>query len=173
MPIGNPEPAESLTETSAAKESANTKTSSPAADTASTVPKPVAGDRNAAADLMAAGSRVKSELHKELAAMKTPDAAKEKEMALRVAQNMQRFAPPYVPVGPVVGNDTIAASRNTSASGRMNELNLRADQFQINDQGNLVITNEKLIEFFKGLQRGEGGQDIRLGIMKMKPPGEE
>ena len=205
MPIGNPEPAESLKETSAAKESANTKTSPAVADSASIISKPVAGDRNAAADLMAAGSRVKSELYKELA-KKTPDADKEKEMASRLAQNMPRFAPPYVPVGPVVMGDNTGvpgqtpeqiASQNmprfappyvpvgpvvmgdnievpgqTPAGGQMNELNLRPDQFQINDQGNLVITNQKLIDFFKSLK--EGGEDVRLGFMKMlKPPGEE
>lgn len=205
-PIGNPEPAENLKETSAAKESANTKTSSSAAESASTIPRPVAGDKNVAADLKATGSILKSELHKALNTMKTPDAAKEKEMAQQLAQNMPRFAPPYVPVGPVVGGDNIGvpgqtpeqiASQKmprfappyvpvgpvvggdnigvpgqTPAGGQMNELNLRADQFQINDQGNLVITNQKLIDFFKTLK--EGGEDVRLGFMKMmKPPGEE
>lgn len=201
-PIGNPDPAENLKETSAARESANTKTSSAAADSTSTVPKPVVSDRNAAADLKATGSLLKSELHKALDIKKTPDADKEREMASQLAQNMPRFAPPYVPVGPVVMGDNIGVPGQTPeqiasqkmprfappyvpvgpavggdnisvpAGGQMNELNLRPDQFQINDQGNLVITNQKLIDFFKSLK--EGGEDVRLGFMKMmKPPGEE
>ena len=157
------------------------------------------------ADLKAAAGRLQSELHKELEAKKPPEADKEKEMASRLAQNMPRFAPPYVPVGPVVMGDNIgvpgqtpeqmaknmprfappyvpvgpvvmgdniAAPGQAQTGGEMNELNLRPDQFQINDQGNLVITNQKLIDFFKSLK--EGGEDVRLGFMKlMKPPGEE
>ncbi len=167
-PISNPEPPDTSKETSTAKESAE-----------ATVSKPVPGDKNAIGDLKAAGNLLKaqlqSQLHKELETKKATDVDKEKEMALQVAQNMSRFAPPYVPVGPVViGDNTLTPEQAAAAaSGKMKELNLRADQFQINDQGNLIITNEKLIEFFKTLKDTPGGQDVRLGIMKMKPSGEE
>lgn len=172
MPIGNPEAAENIKQTSAAGESASTQASSAAAEPASIASRPVA-DKNAAGDLIAAGNRLQQELQKELGFKMPRDANKEKEMAKQVASNMPRFAPPYVPVGPVVMGDNISAPGHTLASGQMNELNLRPDQFQFNDQGNLVITNEKLIEFFKSLKDAQGGGDIRLGFMRMKPPGEE
>lgn len=184
-PISSPEPPESSKEISTTKESEAAKTSSPASDTPPNIPKSVP-DQNVVADLKVAGNMVKAKLQselqnkantpenrKQLESKKEIDADKEKEMALELAQNMPRFAPPYVPVGPVVMGDNIAAPGHTIANGEINELKLTADQFQINDQGNLVITNPKLIEFFKQLKNNMEGPDIRLGITKMKPPGEE
>ena len=92
---------------------------------------------------------------------------------MKVAENLPRFAPPYVPVGPVVMGDNIQAPGHTLSNEPMSELNLKADQFQFNDQGNLVITNQKLIDFFKSLKENAEGGDIRLGFAKLKPPGEE
>lgn len=167
-PINNPEPTEGIKETKSTSES--TGAGSTAAQSPPTLSKPVVPDKTAMADMRAAGNRLKTELNKELDIKKPVDADQEKELASRLAQNMPRFAPPYVPVGPVVMGDNIGVPAQKPAG--MSELNLRPDQFQINDQGNLVITNQNLIDFFKSLK--EGGEDVRLGFMKlMKPPGEE
>jgi hypothetical protein len=93
-------------------------------------------------------------------------------------------APPYVPVGPVVGPivgpvvDPVVGGDNIEASevekgAEVRQVKLSADQFQINEEGNLVINNPDLIDFFKTLtESAPEGQDFTLGIMKMKPPEE-
>ena len=170
-PIGNQEAAESIQRTST--EPAATGKNPAAAESSATTAKPVV-DKNAAGDLIATGNRIQMELNKELDAKKPrDDSLTPEEMAKKVAQNLPRFAPPYVPVGPVVMEDNISAPGQTLPSGPMSELNLRPDQFQFNDQGNLVITNEKLIDFFKSLKETAEGGDIRLAFRKLKPPGEE
>jgi hypothetical protein len=90
----------------------------------------------------------------------------QKALADKAAKDQIHFAPPYVPVGPVVMGDNIATPGQPMA-GEPRQMNLKADQFQINDQGNLVITNEKLVEYFKALKAS--GQEILLGITPKKP----
>ncbi|MCI0413062.1 hypothetical protein L0222_09705 [bacterium] len=115
---------------------------------------------------------MKSQLDSQLESAKTevkedPSLSPE-QLAALAAKGQVRYAPPYVPVGPVVMGDNISAPGHTTASSETSEMSLRADQFQINEQGNLVITNEKLIEYFKSLK--ETGKDI---LLNLKPRGEE
>ncbi|MCI0447612.1 hypothetical protein L0152_30910 [bacterium] len=88
-------------------------------------------------------------------------------------QPVPGFAPPYVPVGPVVMGDNIPTPGAQAITGETKQMNLKPDQFQINDQGNLVITNEKLIEFFKSLKENAAGGDINIGIRNLKTPDKE
>jgi hypothetical protein len=83
------------------------------------------------------------------------------------------FAPPYVPVGPVVMGDNMGIPGTQTLTGETQQMNLKPDQFQINDQGNLVITNEKLINFFKSLKDSAAGGDINIGITNLKLPDKE
>jgi hypothetical protein len=127
-------------------------------------PKEATGDKYAAGDLKSAGERVKSQLDSKL-------APKSKEVP---AQPHPGFAPPYVPVGPVVMGDNLAIPGGGSAiSGETKQMNLKPDQFQINDRGILEITNEKLIEYFKSLKERAAGGDINIGITNLKPPDKE
>ena len=170
IPTGSPEPPENIQKTSTAKET--TQTGATAAESESASAKQVTGDKYAAGDLKALGNQVKTHLDSELQNKKTEIKDKSlspEQLAAELARGQSTFAPPYVPVGPVIMGDNIAVPG--SVAGETTQMNLRPDQFQINDKGNLVITNEKLIEFFKSLK--ETGQDILLGITKMKPPGEE
>lgn len=207
-PIRSPEPNEPIKDSSGAKETQQVDSQS-----SSTPSKEITGDKYAAGELITKGERVKSQLNSELQNQteiqnKTknqgvedkelaqqvakgqqrfappyvpvgpvvtgdnigvpaqPPAEKEKELADQAAKGQQRFAPPYVPVGPVVMGDNIATPGHVNAT-ETRQMNLRSDQFQINDQGNLVITNEKLIEYFKSLK--ESGQEILLGITPKKP----
>jgi hypothetical protein len=136
--------AEPVKDTSKASE-----TSQSSAPETSASQSPVTGDKYAAGDLHARGEKVKSNLDAELAA--------------KAAKHQPTFAPPYVPVGPVVMGDNIGVPGQTPETKQMN---LKPDQFKI-DQGNLVITNEKLIEYFKQLKAT--GQEILLGITPKKP----
>ncbi len=144
-PTTGPSSSEPIKDTS----KANDTSQSSAAET-STSPSPATGDKYAAGDLHARGEKVKSGLDAELAA--------------KAAKGQQTFAPPYVPVGPVVMGDNIGVPGQTPETRQMN---LKPDQFKINNQGNLVITNEKLIEYFKQLKAS--GQEILLGITPKKP----
>ena len=168
-PTGGPEPTESTKDTSATNQTTQTGTDSQQL----TPQRQVATDKFAAADLKAVGNQIKSHLESQLEnktadPKKTSDASLSPEqLAALAAKGQQTFAPPYVPVGPVVMGDNISIP----ASSESTQLNLKADQFQINEQGNLVITNEKLIEYFKSLK--ETGKDILLGITNLKLPGEE
>jgi LysM repeat protein len=84
-----------------------------------------------------------------------------------ISDDMIKFAPPYVPVGPVVDPMGVAGGEEVT------QVNLTSDQFQINPEGNLVITNPDLIQFFKNLtENSTQGQDVTLGIAKLKPPEE-
>lgn len=154
------------------------------------------GDKYAAGDLKTAGNRVKEQLDKlapkskEVPKPPTPSfappyvpvgpvvmgdniatpgamAPSSKEPPKPPTPN---FAPPYVPVGPVVMGDNIAAPG--AMSGETQQMNLKPDQFNINDQGNLVITNQKLIDFFKSLKEKAQG-DINLLISNLKLPDKE
>ncbi len=117
-------------------------------------------------------TKLQSELDKD-SKTKTQNLDVDNEMALRFSEKMRRFAPPWVPVGPGRMRDIIGIPAEAPESDQMKELNLRADQFQINDRGNLVISNQELIEFFKGLKNSPQAQDIRLRIVKIKPSEEE
>jgi hypothetical protein len=235
-PTGGPDSTEQTKDTSAANETTHTPTHS---ESSSIPQKTTTGDKYATGDLHATGNRVKSHLDSELESKKGKDVNKEKELARQVAEGQQRFAPPYVPVGPVVMGDNVGvpsqppsskeladqvgkdsqrfapsinwvegpvsaskekeiadqaakgqprfappyvpvgpvvtgdniATPGTAATGETRQMNLKPDQFQINDQGNLVITNEKLVEYFKSLK--ENGQEIMLGITQKKPEGQE
>jgi hypothetical protein len=136
--------AEPVKDTSKANE-----TSQSSAPETSTSKSQATGDKYAAGDLHARGEKVKSNLDSELAA--------------KASKGQPTFAPPYVPVGPVVMGDNIGVPGQTPETKQMN---LKPDQFKI-DQGNLVITNEKLIEYFKQLKAT--GQEILLGITPKKP----
>ena len=139
-PIGPQEPAES------AKETAETK---PHAVPES--PKVVAGNKQAIRDLKAAEKLQKSQLDKQLGEFPP--------------KNLLRASPPYVPVQEFLA---VQSSHGLKANGEVNEVKLTADQFQINDQGKLVISNEKLIDFFKSLQNNPQDQEVHLGIVKLK-----
>jgi len=158
-PTGGPDPTEHIKESAATNETTRTDSGS-----ASTSPKAVAGDKYAAGDLKAKGDRLKTQLDSDL--KNKGLSPEQKALAEKAAKDQARFAPPYVPVGPVVMGDNIATPGHVM-SGETRQMNLKADQFQINDQGNLVITNEKLIEYFKSLK--ESGQEILLGITPKKP----
>jgi len=201
-PIGSPEPTEPIKDSSGAKETQQIDSQS-----SSTPSKQITGDKYATGELITKGERVKTHLDSELqnkakqqgvedkelakqvakgqqrfappyvpvgpvvtgdnvGVPSQPPGAKEKELADQAAKGQQRFAPPYVPVGPVVTGDNISTPGHVNAS-ETRQMNLRSDQFQINDQGNLVITNEKLVEYFKSLK--ESGQEILLGITPKKP----
>jgi hypothetical protein len=85
-----------------------------------------------------------------------------------------KFAPPYVPVGPVVGGDNVAQAGEVRQGGDMMQVNLSADQFKINEDGNLVISNPDLINFFKTLTgNAVESQEFTLGIVKMDEGPEE
>jgi hypothetical protein len=127
------------------------------------------GDKYAAGDLKTAGDRVKTNLDSKLDAPARKDAPASKHVP---NQPTPGFAPPYVPVGPVVMGDNIATPGSMGPSGETKQMNLKPDQFHINDQGNLVITNEKLIEFFKSLKEGAAG-GINLAITNLKLPDKE
>jgi hypothetical protein len=121
----------------------------------------ISTDRFAASDLKAARNQMKSQLDSKLQSQpetKNDSGLSPEQLAKQAAQQQVRFAPPYVPVGPVVMGDNIPAP----VSSETHEMNLRSDQFQINDQGNLVITNEKLIDYFKSLK--ESGKDLLLSV---------
>lgn len=156
-----PDSTENIKQTVSPKEAIPIKPGS--ADYESVSPREVAGDKYAAGDLKTAGDRVKSQLDSKL-------APKSKEVPNQVHPG---FAPPYVPVGPVVMGDNIGIPGHTTASPETRQMNLKANEFQINDQGNLVITNEKLIEFFKSLKESAAGGDLNIGITNLKPRGEE
>jgi hypothetical protein len=158
-PIGGPDPTENIKESAGANETTRTDTGTP-----STSPKEVTGDKYAQGDLKAKGDRTKTQLDSDL--KNKGVSPEQKALAEKAAKDQIRFAPPYVPVGPVVTGDNIATPGHPVA-GETRQMNLKADQFQINDQGNLVITNEKLIEYFKSLK--ESGQEILLGITPKKP----
>jgi hypothetical protein len=165
-PTGSPEPTENIQKTNTAKETAEAA----APDSESASAKHITGDKYAAGDLKALGNQVKKQLDSELQNKKLEikhTGLSPEQLAAELAKGQVRFAPPYVPVGPVVMGDNVPAP----SAGEITQLNLKPDQFQINDKGNLVITNEKLIEFFKSVK--ESGQEILLGITKMKTPGEE
>ncbi len=206
-PPGGPDSTSPIQNSSAANETTHTNSESPSASQ-----KPVPGDKHAAGDLKTKGDRLKSKLDSEL--QNKNKGVDDKELASQAAKGQQRFAPPYVPVGPVVMGDNIGVpgqtqkpaetgqtpeqkalaekaakdqvrfappyvpvgpvvmGDNISTPGHINatetrQMNLKADQFQINDQGNLVISNEKLVEYFKSLK--EKGQEILLGITPKKP----
>jgi hypothetical protein len=159
----------------------------------------VTGDKYAAGDLKTAGNRVKEQLDSKLAPkgkevpkpptpsfappyvpvgpvvmgdnIATPGAIapSSKEPPKPPTPN---FAPPYVPVGPVVMGDNIATPGAMAPSGETKQMNLKPDQFHINDQGNLIITNQQLIEFFKSLKDKAAG-DINLAITNLKLPDKE
>ena len=140
----------------------------------SVLPKEVAGDKQigdkyAAGDLKTAGDRLKTHLDSKLEAPARKDAPASKHVP---NQPTPGFAPPYVPVGPVVMGDNLATPGAMAPSGETKQMNLKPDQFHINDQGNLVITNEKLIEFFKSLKEGAAG-GINLAITNLKLPDKE
>ena len=139
-----------------------------------TAPEQIAADKYVAGDLKTAGDQMKSQLESQLrnadtVAGKNAGLSPE-QIAKKAAEGQQRFAPPYVPVGPVVMGDNISTPGHV-ANTDTTEIGLRPDQFQINDEGQLVISNQKLIEYFKSLK--ESGQDILLGITNRKPTGEE
>lgn len=207
-PTGGPDSTSPIKDSSGANETTRTDSESP-----STPQKQATGDKNAAGDLKTKGDRVKTQLDSEL--QNKNKGVDDKELASQVGKGQQRFAPPYVPVGPVVMGDNIGVpgqtpsqqavkgqtpeqkalaekaakdqvrfappyvpvgpvvmGDNISTPGHINatetrQMNLKADQFQINDQGNLVISNEKLVEYFKSLK--ESGQEILLGITPKKP----
>lgn len=133
------------------------------------------GDKFAAGDLKSAGDRVKEHLDSKLPSRKDAPTWKEAPLGKHVPnQPTPSFAPPYVPVGPVVMGDNLQAPGSSPAlSGETKQMNLKPDQFQINDQGNLVITNEKLIEYFKSLKESASGGDINIGITNLKLPDKE
>jgi hypothetical protein len=132
-----------------------------------------AGDKYAAGELKSAGDRVKTDLDSKLApSSKDAPATKMAHEAKHVPTPPRpTFAPPYVPVGPVVMGDNIAMP-GTPGSTDAQQMNLKPDQFNINDQGNLVITNQKLIDFFKSLKEKATG-DINLLISNLKLPDKE
>ena len=148
----------------------NKKNEATQATTASqlTPERQVVADKYVAGDLKAAGDQIKSQLESQLQSkttgVKQDPSLSPEQLAELAARGQVRFAPPYVPVGPVVMGDNIP----TPASNETTEMSLSPDQFQINEQGNLVITNDKLIEYFKSLK--ETGQDILLNV---KPRSEE
>jgi hypothetical protein len=166
-PIPEPDSTESIQDANKSKE---TGAIAPEAEAASA--REVVSDPFAAGDLKTSGERIKSLLNSRLQAQtevkEGADINQEQELADLAANTQRRFAPPYVSVQPVVLSDNISAAE---ATGETAEMSLTPDQFQINEQGNLVITNEKLIEYFKSLK--EAGEDVRLGITKLKRPGEE
>jgi hypothetical protein len=139
-----------------------------------------AGDKYAAGELKSAGNRVKTDLDSKLApsskdtpAWKMAPASKEAPIGKHVPTlPTPTFAPPYVPVGPVVMGDNIAAPGAMTPGSETQQMNLKPDQFNINDQGNLVITNQKLIDFFKSLKEKATG-DINLLISNLKLPDKE
>jgi hypothetical protein len=165
----------------------------------------VTGDKYAAGDLKTTGDRVKSQLDSKLApktkdvpkqpipsfappyvpvgpvvtgdapASKDAPTSKDAPATKHVPnQPTPGFAPPYVPVGPVVMGDNLGVPGSTPAiTSETKQMNLKPDQFQINDQGNLVITNEKLIEYFKSLKESAAGGDINIGITNLKTPDKE
>lgn len=92
-----------------------------------------------------------------------------------IPHDLLGFAPPYVPVGPIVAGDNVAGNiREPESSSEVTHVSLTADQFQINQEGNLVIKNPELIQFFKTLtEKASEGQDVMLGITQLKPPEEE
>ena len=141
----------------------------------STAPEQITADKHVAGDLKTAGDQMKSQLESQLQNAKTAAdknaGLSPEQIAKKAAEGQVRFAPPYVPVGPVVMGDNISTPGQVVANSETTEIGLRPDQFQINDQGNLVISNEKLIEYFKSLK--ESGRDILLGITNRKPAGEE
>jgi hypothetical protein len=133
------------------------------------------GDKFAAGDLKTTGERVKTALDSKLDAPGKKDAPtwKMAHEAKHVPnQPTPGFAPPYVPVGPVVLGDNMATPGAMGPSGETKQMNLKPDQFHINDQGNLIITNEKLIDFFKSLKENATG-DINLLISNLKLPDKE
>ena len=132
------------------------------------------GDKYAAGDLKTAGDRVKTDLDSKLApSSKDVPAWKMSHEAKHVPhQPTPSFAPPYVPVGPVIMGDNIGIPGSNPATGETQQMNLKPDQFHINDQGNLIITNEKLIDFFKSLKEKATG-DINLLISNLKLPDKE
>lgn len=165
-PIPEPDSTENIQDTNKSKETGAT---APEAE-ATSAPQ-VLADPFAAGDLKTSGDRIKSLLDSQLKQSEVKEGAdvnREQELADLAANNQRRFAPPYVPVQSVVLSDNVSAPEPT---GEITEMSLTPDQFQINEQGNLVITNEKLIEYFRSLK--ETGDDVRLGITKLKPPGEE
>ncbi len=165
-PTGSPEPPENIEKASKAKETAQTGAAAAASEAAST--KQVKGDKYAAGDLKSLGDQVKTHLDSELKNKETELKNKglsPEQIAKELNKQIPTFAPPYVPVGPVVMGD------NVPVPGETAQMDLKPDQFQINEKGNLVITNEKLIEFFKSVK--ESGQEILLGLTKKKPSGEE
>jgi hypothetical protein len=165
-PIPEPDSTESIQDANKSKETGAT-----APDAEPTPPQQVVADQFATGDLRASGDRMKSLLDSQLQAQTEVKEGsvvnKEQELADLAANSQRRFAPPYVSVQPVVFSDIPAPE----PTGETTEMSLTPDQFQINEQGNLVITNEKLIEYFRSLK--ETGDDVRLGITKLKPPGEE
>jgi hypothetical protein len=168
------------------------------ADSESVAPREASGDKYAAGDLKTAGDRVKSQLDSKLAPKSkevpkeihpgfappyvpvgpvvTGDAPSSKDAPARKGvpnQPTPGFAPPYVPVGPVVTGDNLPMPGASAPTGETKQMNLKPDQFQINDQGNLVITNEKLIEYFKSLKESAAGGDINIGITNLKKSDKE
>jgi hypothetical protein len=157
------------------KQTVSPKDATPVSDTFS--PKDAAadkqaGDKYAAGDLKTAGDRVKTDLDSKLApSSKDAPAWKMAHEAKHVpSPPTPNFAPPYVPVGPVVMGDNIATPG--AVSGDTQQMNLKPDQFNINDKGNLEITNQKLIDFFKSLKEKATG-DINLLISNLKLPDKE
>src|SRR5688500_18445565 len=78
----------------------------------STTPQQITADKFAAGDLKTAGDQMKSQLESQLRNA-TEEADKNaglspEQIAKKAAEAQVRFAPPYVPVGPVVESDNIS-----------------------------------------------------------------
>jgi hypothetical protein len=176
-PTGGPESTENLQGTEKAKESNQAASNATPSESATAAPKPAASDTFAKGDLKAAGERLKQQLDAKLEKTEANTGmesvfAREGWSPEQIAEGLKHFAPPYVPVGPVVRRAQIDEPGQVNPS-ETSEVKLTSDQFQITKDGNLVITNEKLIEYFKSLKENAAGQDIHLGLTKMKPPTEE
>jgi LysM repeat protein len=88
-----------------------------------------------------------------------------------VSGDLLRFPTPYVPVHSLVPTDDVSENISEQTLGEPKQVNINSDQFHINQEGNLVIKNRELIEFFQNLtEKTSENQDFTLGIAQLKRP---
>jgi len=89
-----------------------------------------------------------------------------------VPQALIRAATPYVPARML--KEAMEEPADAGAAGEVTELTLTPEELQINDQGQLVISNPELIEYFKTLiekvPEQSTSNDVRLQILRKKLP---
>ncbi|HET6266281.1 MAG TPA: LysM domain-containing protein [Acidobacteriota bacterium] len=102
-----------------------------------------------------------------------PDAVKDafNQDPEYVPDDLIKFAPPYVPVHSLVPPDDVSENTVEQTVGEPKQLNITPEQFHIDQEGNLVIKNRELIEFFQNLAKNTAeNQDLTLGIAQLKRP---